>query len=88
VALDAQGVATAAWQDASTNPRHVFDAGARRRVDRDPGETRKLNRWASEVTADLRGVGLREVTVRIRARTTAGKLVIDTRVYNTCGRPA
>jgi hypothetical protein len=51
-------------------------------------ETRRLNRWASEVTIDLRGVRLRSVTVRIKARTTAGKLVTDTRVYKTCGRPA
>lgn len=51
-------------------------------------DTRKLNRWAREVTVDLRGVAAREVTVRIRARTTAGRLVSDTRVYKTCGPAA
>jgi hypothetical protein len=51
-------------------------------------ETRRLNRWARNVTVDLRGVRLRSVTVRIKARTTAGKLLTDTRIYKTCGRPA
>jgi hypothetical protein len=50
-------------------------------------ETRRLNRWANEVTVDLRGVRLRLVTVRIKARTNTGKLFTDTRVYKTCGRP-
>jgi PKD domain len=51
-------------------------------------ETRRISRWARNVTVDLRGVRLRVVTVRIKARTTAGKLLTDTRLYKTCGRPA